>query len=503
LAVGLAATLAAACAEDPPRRRVRAPRPAPAPPPAAAAPAPDAWRAQPPAPGRPPPLVLPHFERGTLANGLTVLVATRRELPLVSVGVAFGAGSSSDPRGQAGVAELAYKMLAEGAGGKDALALDAAFADLGTGLSVAVQPDGALASARVLRRNAEAALGLLATVVQRPTFAAKDFDRRKKQTLSDLAVRAGEPRFLAQQAFVAHAFGPDHPYGHVGSGTPASVEKLTLAQAKGFYQKQAGPRAAALVLAGDVTLERAMELAQRHFGAWKGDAALPPAPPVPPAPARSQVVVVPKPGLQQTIVLVGRPGVSSAQPEGPTLELAASVFGGFFGSRLNMNLREAKGYTYGARAGSDARFGVGPLTASSPVRADVTGPALQEVFNELKGLKERPITARELEEAREGLVRSYPGSFETVEGLAASAAGLFFERRPLDEYEAQVKALQAATAEQVQRVAESFFDPAQMQIVLVGDPELIRAQVAGLGLGPLVMQPPPAVGADKARPAAR
>lgn len=478
--------------EDPPRP-VRTPRPPPsAPTLPAPPPAPDAWRAQPPSPGQPPQLVLPRFEKNTLANGLTILVATRHELPLASVGVAFAAGSASDPTGQAGVAELTYQMLAEGAAGKDALALDTAFADLGGGLSVSTNPDGALVGTRVLRRNLEAASALLADVVLKPSFAPRDFDRRRKQTLSDLARRMGEPRFLAQQAFVATVFGPEHPYGHTVGGTPASVERLTLAQSKGFYQKNVGPKAAALVFAGDVTLEQATALAQKHFGTWKGEAALPPVPPAPPVTERAQVVVVPKPGLEQTVVLVGRPGLASSDPHGATLDIASTVFGGFFGSRLNMNLREAKGYTYGARAGSDARLGVGPLTASSAVRADVTGPALQEVVNELKGMKTKPITVRELEEAREGMVRAFPGSFETVEGLAASAASLFFERRPLDEYEAQVKALQGASAVQVQSMAEAFFEPGKVQIVLVGDPERIRSQVGGLGLGPLVTRSPEA-----------
>ncbi|MCU0684210.1 MAG: insulinase family protein [Polyangiaceae bacterium] len=505
-----ALALTVAC-EDPPRP-VRSPRPPPAPAPAPPAPpSPDAWRAQMPAPGAAPQLVLPRFEKATLANGLTVIVVTRHELPVVSVGLAFGAGSSSDPRDQAGTADLAYQMLAEGAGGKDALALDTAFSDLGAGLTIGTRPDGALASTRVLRRNLEPALALLADVVLKPTFAAKDFERRKKQTLSDLARRAGEPRFLAQQAFVASAFGPEHPYGHLVVGSTASVERLTLAQVKSFYQVHTGPRASAIIFAGDVTLEQATALAQKQFGAWKGDAALPPPPPTPPTPERAQVVVVPKAGLQQTIVLVGRPGVASGNPDEAKLDLATAVFGGFFGSRLNMNLREAKGYTYGARSDSDARLGVGPLSVISPVRADVTGPALQEVFGELKGMKGRPITTRELEEAREGLVRAFPGSFETVEGLAASAAGLFFGRRPLDEYEAQVKALQGASAAQVQAVAESFFEPGRMQVVLVGDPDLIRAQTSALGLGPLVMRAPegptdkpkaPAGPADKPKPPA-
>jgi len=200
---------------------------------------------------------------------------------------------------------------------------------------------------------------------------------------------------------------------------------------------------------------------------------------------RSKVVFVPKAGLGQTILMVGRPGLALGHPDEQRLELASAVFGGFFGSRLNMNLREAKGYSYGARSSLDARHGVGPLTASSAVRADVTGPALAEVFKELNGLRERPITSLELENAREGLVRSFPGSFETVEGLAASAAQLFFGHRPLDEFQQAVNALKSATPAEVQRVAESYFEPGAFQVVLVGDPEIVKAQVGSLGLGAL------------------
>ncbi len=155
-----------------------------------------------------------------------------------------------------------------------------------------------------------------------------------------------------------------------------------------------------------------------------------------------------------------------------------------------MNLREEKGYSYGAGASADARLGVGPLTASSAVRRDVTGPALHEFFQEMKGLRERPITQKELEAAREGLIRAIPGEFETVEGLGSSAASLFFLRRPMDEYARTVAGLEKATPAEVQRVAEAYLGPEAMQVVLVGDPETIQQQVAPLELGKLVEREP-------------
>jgi zinc protease len=446
---------------------------------------PNAFRAKLPTPGKPPDLVLPTFEEAKLDNGLTVLVSSRRQLPLVYVGVAFAAGSAQDPKGQAGTADIAYKMLLEGAGGKDTIALDNAFADLGVSPAVSVSPDGAFVGVRVLTRNVEPALGLLADVVRRPTFSAKDFDRRKKQQLADLVRRMGTPSFLAQQAYLTAVFGEAHPYSYPTGGIPATVDRVTLENVKRFYQKQVGPKTAALVVAGDVTKEQAVEWAKKHFGDWKGEAALPPVPAAPASPPRELVRFVAKPALEQTFIMVGRPGLAAGHADEQALELATTVFGGFFGSRLNMNLREAKGYTYGAGAQSDARLGVGPLTAYSAVRADVTGPALAEFMRELSDIKARPITSKELEAAREGLIRAFPGSFETVSGLGASAASLFFKRQPLDEFARTVAGLEKATPAEVQRAAEAYLNPAAMQIILVGDPELIQVQVGGLNLGKL------------------
>jgi predicted Zn-dependent peptidase len=490
LFIAVALLALAACRTAPkPAPEVPPPPPAPenpAPPPES----PEAFRAQPPKPGEPPELVLPKFEQAKLDNGLTVLVSTRKELPLVYAGVAFAAGGSQDPKGKGGLADITYKMLLEGAAGKDTTALDQAFQDLGVSPSVNVNPDGAFIGARVLKRNTDTVLTLLAGVVRQPHLARKDFERRKKLQQAELVRALGSPGFLAQQAYLEAVFGPEHPYGHPVSGLPASVDTVTLEDVKSFYQKNVGPKAAALVMTGDITRDEAVALAKKYFGDWKGSAPLPPVPPPPAAQPRQQVVFVPKPGLDQTMIVVGRPGLAVGNPDEYALELAMTVFGGFFGSRLNMNLREDKGYSYGAGASADARLGVGPLTASSAVRSDVTGPALTEFIREMKGIEERPITEKELLAAREGLIRAIPGEFETVEGLGASAAQLFFKRRPLDEYARTVKGLEEATPAEVQRVAEAYLGPETMQVVLVGDPEVIQHQVGPLGLGKLEPREP-------------
>ena len=445
----------------------------------------DAWRATPPQPGQPPDLVTPTFQKKVLENGLTVLVAERHDLPLVSVNVAFSAGSAADPNDKAGLAEVTYETLLEGAGRYDAMALDEAFADLGTSPYVSVGHDGAMVGTQVLARNVDEATKLVADVVLRPQFRQASFDRRKQLQLGDLAAQVGNPRYLAGETFAEVAYGEAHPYGKLGSGTPASVGKLTLADAKRFWAQHTGPKAAAFVVAGDVTMEQAEKLARAYFGKWKGDAKPMAKPGAPASTARETVTFVPKAGLNQTVILMGRPALEAGHPDEYALDLASTVFGGFFGSRLNMNLREAKGYTYGARAYVDARRGVGPLVASSAVRADVTGPALEVFLDELKGVKQRPITAEELEAAREGIIRSIPGSFESVGGLAGAAASLFWKDEPLDHYAKMIEGYQNADAAAVQAAAEKYFDPAHMHIVLVGDPQVIREQVQPLGLGEL------------------
>jgi predicted Zn-dependent peptidase len=183
-------------------------------------------------------------------------------------------------------------MLLEGAGGKDTIALDNAFADLGVSPSVNVQPDGSVIGVRVLTRNADKALSLLSDVARKPTFAQKDFERRQKQQLADLVRRLGTPWFLAQQAYLGAVFGANHPYGHPVSGVPASLEKISLQDVKRFYQKNVGPKAVALVVGGDVTRQQAVDWAKKYVGDWKREAVMPAAPPAPPAPPRDSLRVV-------------------------------------------------------------------------------------------------------------------------------------------------------------------------------------------------------------------
>lgn len=452
----------------------------------------EAWRRERPQPAEAVALKVPSFWRTELDNGLTVIVSERHDLPIVSVDVAFRSGASADPAGKAGLARLTYQLLLEGAGDKDAADLDRAFAELGTSPSLDAGADGGYVGVEVLKENLDPAMALIADVVLRPRFEPASFEHRKEQALSSLAYQVGNPTFLGMEAMAATLFGADHPYGTPTSGTPQTVADLALEDATAYWARAAVPGQAAVIFAGDISREEAVAMAEKHFGDWKGEAKPVETPPSPPVEQRTQVVLVPKPGLQQTLILVGRPGIEAGNPHENSLDLANAVFGGIFGSRLNMNLREDKGYTYGARSSLDARRGVGSLIAYSQVRADVTGPALAEVFAELEGLESRPITSEELEGAREGKIRSIPGWFETVGALASAGARLFWLELPLDHYQRLLEGLQNASQEEVHEMAETYLEPGLMQVVLVGDPEIIRTQVEPMGLGEIVVREPPA-----------
>lgn len=506
-----AALLASACAnprastiEHPPARphqpaaaaseKAAPPAPAPAPAPSQKAEpelAEEAWRKTRPTPPAPSEPKVPKFQQASLENGLTILVSERHELPIVGLSIAIKAGTAAEPKGKAGVAELTYDMLLEGTGKLDALALDRAFGELGVTPRVSTGGDGAMVSAQPLTRNADAVLKLMAETVLRPRFEKTDFERLKKLRRESLVNAYSNPGFLASEAFAAVVYGEDHPYGHLAAGTPRSIESLTLADVKNFYKANVGPKTAALIATGDVTMEQAKQWAEKYFGAWKGSAKVLPAPPPPKTGARQHVVLVPKPGLNQTTVLMGRPGIAANHGDEAELELASSVFGGFFSSRLNMNLRERLGYTYGASAGASARRGVGSVSARSPVKATVTAPAIGEFLKELQELKTKPITEAELNAAREGLVRALPGSFETVGSLTGTVANLWFEDRPLDHYQRYLEDLQTSDAKEVQSVAEKYFAADQLQLILVGDPEVIQKAVAELKLGEVKTRTPP------------
>lgn len=461
----------------------------------AEAPSVTSWRAKRPDVPAPPTPVLPTFKKAVLDNGLTLLVTEVHALPVVSFNLVTRGGATYDPAGKAGLTSLTYDMLEEGAGALGALAFSDAVADLGAdfGAGGGRQSGGVYISGLV--RQAGPMLGLLADALQRPKLEAQAFERRKQQTIATLLRRRGSPQGLAFERIPEMIYGAGHPFGHPATGTVESVSGLTLDDVKAQYARAFSPKHSALIVAGDITLAQAKALAETHLGAWTAaKAEAPPAVPGLEAKPRAKVTLVDKPGAAQTMMIIGRPMFAQGHPDEDTVTLANLVFGGSFGARLNMNLREAKGYTYGAHSQASFRTGVGVFVAYSALRADVTGAGLAETFGELVRLKSAPPTAEELSDARSGVIRSMPGKFETSSAIAQATAGLFVYDLPLDHYAKQAARYEAVQLPAVQAKSLEYFVPELMQILLVGDAKLVRPQLDALAetieLGEIVVETP-------------
>ncbi len=449
-------------------------------------PAYESWRQSRPTAGPPPTPTLPTFESTSLTNGMTLLVTTADALPLVSFSVVTRGGSALDPPGRAGLTSLTYAMLKEGAGKKDALAFSDAVADLGANFGAASDRDHGTISISGLKRNASAMLGLLALAVQKPRFEGLDFERLKKQRIAALERNQGSPHGLAFEVFPGLVYGKKHPYGHAPTGTLLTVPKLTLAEVKAQHKDLFGPKTSALIATGDITLQEARALAVQHFGAWANTAASEPPPIVEPsAKPREAVFVIHKENAPQTMVLVGRPLFGRGHQDENTMKVLNGVYGGAFASRLNMNLREDKGYTYGAYSHAIHRTGAGAFVASGAIKQEVTAEGLREFFSELNRLTQVPPTPEEVGRVKAGLVRSLPGAFQTVGSIGSAAVSLFVHGLPLDHY-ASLGARYASVKEtSVKKAVPQYLDPKLMQILLVGDQNKIIPKVKKLGLGPV------------------
>ncbi|MBN2528813.1 MAG: insulinase family protein [Deltaproteobacteria bacterium] len=444
------------------------------------------WRKMPPEVGPAPEVVIPVFEQTQLPNGLTVMVVRRDSLPLVDLSLVLVSGSASEEIQTQGIADLTYEMMLEGAGDRDGVELAEAFADLGSQIGVLTTEDGAAFETTLLKKNLNAGLDLLAEIVMQPTFKKKDFLRKQKERMADLQSLMGNPKYLSTIATPKRIYGDSHPYAHPVMGMPKDVSAFKNRQLKAFYQTHVSPKNAALIFAGDITLDEAVAASTARLGKWKSSAG------GKKTSAQNSnettrrpfsLAIVAKPGMNQTIISAGAATFPAGHPDEWALRVAVDAFGGMFGSRLNMNLREEKGYTYGARGHLDTMFLDGAAVISTSVQADVTGAALTEIIAELDGLKTRPITEAEFHAAKENVLKSVSGWFESVSGLGHAAQSIFERHLPVTRYTDMVAAYEKLTLNDVRRAAATYLERSVMQVVLVGDPSVIKEQLAPLSLG--------------------
>lgn len=448
----------------------------------AASPVSAADRSKPPAAGPPKPLRLPAVTKLTLGNGLPVLLAELKEVPVVEVVLAVRTGAAHDPAGRQGLAAMVAGMLDEGAGTRDALALADEVEYLGAELTTAASWDAITVRLHVPSDRLDQALPLLADVALRPRFPEAELTRLRKEALTSLLQARDVPGRLARAALAKALFGPDHRYGTALEGDAASLAGLTTSDLSAFHAAHFRPGSAALVLAGDFGPGIAARL-EATFGAWPaGGSVVAPLPPPPASPEKGRKVwLVDKPGAPQSAIRIGRIGPPRAIPDYPALEVGNTLLGSMFTSRLNDNLREQHGYTYGARSSFDYRRSGGVFVAGADVATQVTAPAVTEFLKELARIR-TPATADEVQRARAYLALGQGSDFETTGQIAAKIIDQVVYGLPDDEYSAFVPRAMAVGPADLVRAVSPRVDPADVAIVVVGDREAAGGPLRNLGI---------------------
>jgi len=434
----------------------------------------------------PPALKLPAVRTTTLPNGLTLAVVEIHKVPVVDVSLVLDAGAVRDPANLPGVATFTATMLQQGAGARSALDIADETAFLGAQLSSAAGFDVATVSLHVPKRRLAAALDLLADVVLRPTFPDSEITRQRELRRTQLIQQRDEPVQVANVAFPAIVFGPLHPYGRPLSGNDSSVSGLSRERVTAFYGTFYRPNSARLLVVGDITLDEARQLVTARFGPWaRGDAPAPAVTSAPP-PSPRTIYLIDKPGAAQSVVRIGHLGPPRDTPDYFALQVLNTILGGAFTSRLNQNLRETHGYTYGAGSAFAMRRAGGPFVAQASVVTAKTDSSLIEFLKELRRIRDEAVPAAELDKAKQYINLGLPGDFETTGGAAFRFRDLLVYGLPLDYYGGYVTRINAVTAADVQRVARTYIDPDRFDIVIVGDRSQIEAGLKALNEGPIV-----------------
>ncbi|SEG14238.1 zinc protease [Bryocella elongata] len=442
------------------------------------------WRKAVPKPGPAPTVHLPVPQSFALANGMKVLVYEQHSLPILTANVVVRAGGENNPAGKEGLSMLTTQVMGEATETRSVEQLSGAAERIGTRVGLSATMDMGGADMTVLTNHTSEGMDLLSDVVEHPAFHQEDFDRLRKRRLVGIQQETDSVAGMAQRVGPMLIYGRT-PYGVPFGGTTASMESITRDDAVSFYKSRYAPGDAALVLVGDISLKEARTLAEQYFGKWTGTAAAIAPLPVPPTPSATHIVIIDKPGAPQTALFAFGVGVPATSPDLPTIQVMNYTLGGAFASRINMNLREEHGYTYGASSGFRMYRGAGPFLAGGLVRTNVTGDSAVQLMYELKRFPDNPPTEAELTEAKNSNVQSLPGVFDTTASIAGSLSSIFLYSRPLDYYATLPARYRAVTAADVARVAREYVHPDQLTIVAAGDRSKIEPGLKDAKLGPI------------------
>ena len=442
-----------------------------------------------PIPGTDRPFHFPRIARRSLPNGLELRAVRHRSVPVVSVVLLVPGGSAVDPDDAHGLVSITAGLLDEGSRGQSALEIADRVARIGGELDIEVGMDAVVVGLATLDRFFEPGLELVHEVVTAPNLANDDFNRIRNLRLERLKQLKDHAGAIAERAF-ARVLYDSHPYGHLSLGSEPALTSLTVDAARALHAAMFTPQGSTLVVVGDRAEEELLDVAARMFESWRAsaspmtiDRAAGLAPP--PSSPSAGLAVIHRPGAAQSELRIGHVCAPRSTPDYHTLLILNTILGGDFVSRLNLNLRESKGYTYGVRTGFNLRRGLGPFVMQTSVGTDVTGPAVHEALAEIRAIADgRPATAEEVLQAFASLSKGYPRGFETAGQVARSVAQLALHNLPDTYFEEFVPRLAQVTAVDVSTAARQYLTPAKMSTVIVGDLDKIQGSLPGLGLGP-------------------
>ncbi|MBE0594595.1 MAG: insulinase family protein, partial [Gemmatimonadales bacterium] len=423
----------------------------------------------------------PPLQELQLSNGLHVMLMEKHQVPVVQINVIVDVGTANDPTDRIGLASMVADMMDEGAGKRDALELADAVDFLGARLSTGAGTSAMSASLYVAVDKLGDALPILADVVLRPTFPTDELERKRASRLTSLLQAFDEPRMVASVLF-AHALYGDHPYGNSPLGTDASIHALSVGDLQRFHEVYFTANNATVIVVGDVTRDGIVPQLERAFGGWAtGDVPSTDLAAVP-AVGRREILLVDKPGAAQSEIRIGRIAAPRLTDDYYALQVLNTVLGGSFTSRLNQNLREDKGWTYGAGSSFGFRALAGPFLASSAVQTDVTAQALEEFFKEFDAIRQ-PVPAEEMERAKNYEALGFPSAFQSVRGIASSLGEIAEYDLPRDYLNHYVDRILAVTQREVRDAARMYITPDRFVVVVVGDREKIEPGIRALNLG--------------------
>jgi zinc protease len=441
-----------------------------------------------PPPGKPPILQVPKWTRATLANGAELVVSEKHDLPLVSFSLTIlGGANQFEPKGRTGLAGIAASMMSEGTKSRDGEALSNALQLLGTSVSTNIGAESGSMSFTSTAGKFGATLDILADMLVSSTFPADALERLRAQRLVALTQAKAQPGSIAGRVFPRILYGATHPFGQVV--TEESLKAITRDEVAAFSKQYFQPGRALVVVTGDVTAAAVKATLDKALAAWSAGGTKPSFDyPALPEKHPATIYLVDKPGAAQSTFAIGNPGPPRSTPDYYALQVMNTMLGGLFQSRLNANIREEKGLSYGVNSSFAYGKGPGAFRAGGDVISEKTDVALVEFMKELRGIGgSRPVTDEELATAKNALTQRLPNTFASVGGINSALTSLWIQGLPDTYYQQYEKAVGAVTRDDVVRVARQYIDLDHLSIVIVGDRASIEAPLKATGIAPIVV----------------